>query len=196
MRISDWSSDVCSSDLNISRKMFHNVAQGHCTGHRGSLGHPAGGVQHSAKSVARCCTGGRRSCRHPHKTERNPTRFPPACRATLREKCCTMLHRVAPPVSAPHKTERNPLRFSPARRATFREKCCPMLHGAAAPPETLSQSQWAILAGARRQPGFGALREAVRGTDNHRPKNGSAPRGDRVGTYGEISGAATTVKKK
>src|SRR3546814_6203378 len=86
MRISDWSSDVCSSDLNISRKMFHNVAQGHCTGHRGSLGHPAGGVQHSAKSVARCCTGGRRSCRHPHKTERNPTRFPPACRATLREK--------------------------------------------------------------------------------------------------------------
>src|SRR3546814_12750234 len=43
-----------------------------------------------------------------------------------------------------------------------------MLHGAPPPPETLSQSQWAILAGARRQPGFGALREAGRGPDIHR----------------------------
>src|SRR3546814_6961308 len=49
MRISDWSSDVCSSDLNLDRR--RHVLQ--------HLDHPVGGLQERCATAGRAIAGGR-----------------------------------------------------------------------------------------------------------------------------------------
>src|SRR3546814_8586364 len=104
MRISDWSSDVCSSDLppravgtreapdEPGRPTGHTNPHPICRLTRGVQSNPRP-VQHFRKSVARCFTGPAATPLKPHEAPPNPTpphaASPgpaPACRGTFLHK--------------------------------------------------------------------------------------------------------------